>query len=75
MRNLFEQLTEETAKNLRDNLAMYPVSIEIITEDLKNNKFVGDLKFGTLVSMMEFKNFCLSFAQGFDVQTFFNLDK
>jgi hypothetical protein len=75
MRNLFEQLTEDTAKNLRDNLAMYPVSIEIITEDLKNNKFVGDLKFGTLVSMMEFKNFCLSFEQGFDVQTFFNLDK
>tara|TARA_R110000803_G_scaffold41909_1_gene89978 strand:- start:591 stop:815 length:225 start_codon:yes stop_codon:yes gene_type:complete len=71
MKNLFELLTEETLIKLNKMEKEYPNSASVLINDLKSNSIVGNLRFMTLRTMLNYFTEKDTFEEGFDVYTFF----
>jgi hypothetical protein len=68
MNNLFDRLKPEYKALLQDQAELYPVAIASFMEEFRNEKFVIDLKYGTVVSLSNFCNLV-----NYDISTIDNL--
>ena len=51
MNNLLERMKPEPLAKLNSEKEKYATTFEHLENDLKNNEFVSDLRFGTIVEM------------------------
>jgi hypothetical protein len=48
MKTLFEKLKSEHLDRLKQEEVLYPNSVKAVLDDLKNNRFLTDLKYNTV---------------------------
>jgi uncharacterized protein YecA (UPF0149 family) len=51
MRNLLERMKPEPLAKLNSEKEKYAGTFEAVEQDLKNNEFVSDLRFGTIAEL------------------------
>lgn len=56
MKNLFERLKPEALAILQQEGEKYPNAIKSLIQELKINRHIIDLSFGTIISMSNFLN-------------------
>lgn len=56
MKNLFERLKPEALAILQQEGEKYPNAIKSLIQELKINRYIIDLSYGTVISMSNFLN-------------------
>jgi uncharacterized protein YecA (UPF0149 family) len=51
MKNLLERMKAEPLAKLNEQKEKYATTFEDVERDLKNNKFIADLRFGTIAEL------------------------
>lgn len=49
MKNLFERLKPEIREAIENDLALYPSSMTELIEELSNNYFISDVRYGCII--------------------------
>ena len=52
MQNLFERLKPEAKVVIDEQVDRYPLSVASLTEELKSNLFLGDIKYNHIILLL-----------------------
>ena len=56
MKTLYERLKPETLAILQSEADKYPNAVKSLIQELKGNRYIIDLSYGTVISMSNFLN-------------------